>query len=84
MEDEFAELDIKTVTNQAIDEITPDEIRLAGGGTLPFKLAMLAPPFKGVAGVAPLGEKLQPGPTTSLNRPRGGLLRNLWSQAEGR
>ena len=55
MEDEFAELDITTVTNQSIDEITPDEIRLAGGGKLPFKLAMLAPPFKGVPGVAPLG-----------------------------
>lgn len=55
MEDEFAELDIQTVTNQAIDEITPDEIRLTGGGKLPFKLAMLAPPFKGVQGVASLG-----------------------------
>jgi sulfide:quinone oxidoreductase len=55
LEDEFAELDIKAVTNQAIDEITPDEIRLTGGGALPFKLAMLAPPFKGVAGVASLG-----------------------------
>lgn len=32
LEDEFAERDIRTVTNQAIDEITPDQIRLAGGG----------------------------------------------------
>jgi len=55
LEDEFAQLDIKTITSQAIDEVTPDEIRLAGGGKVPFKLAMLAPPFKGVAGVASLG-----------------------------
>ncbi len=55
LEDEFAERDIKIVTNQSIDEITPDEIRLAGGQALHFKLAMLAPPFKGVAGVAELG-----------------------------
>lgn len=55
LEDEFAALDIKTVTNQSIDEVTPGEIRLAGGGKVPFKLAMLAPPFKGVAGVASLG-----------------------------
>jgi sulfide:quinone oxidoreductase len=55
LEDEFAELDIKTITSQAIDEVAPDEIRLTGGGKVPFKLAMLAPPFKGVAGVASLG-----------------------------
>jgi sulfide:quinone oxidoreductase len=55
LEDEFARLDIKTITSQAIDEVVPDEIRLAGGGKVPFKLAMLAPPFKGVAGVASLG-----------------------------
>ena len=55
LEDEFAQLDIKTITNQAIDEVAPDEIRLTGGGKVPFKLAMLAPPFKGVAGVASLG-----------------------------
>ena len=55
IEDEFADLDIRAVTNQAIDEIVPGEIRLAGGGRLPFKLAMLAPPFKGVPGVAGLG-----------------------------
>jgi sulfide:quinone oxidoreductase len=55
LEDEFAERDIRTVTNQAIDEITPDQIRLAGGGNLPFKLAMFAPPFKGVKGVTHLG-----------------------------
>ncbi|MDW7773301.1 MAG: FAD-dependent oxidoreductase [Desulfobulbaceae bacterium] len=55
LEDEFAELDIRTITSQSIDEVTPGEIRLAGGGRVPFKLAMLAPPFKGVAGVASLG-----------------------------
>ncbi len=55
LEDEFAERDIRIIASQSIDEITPDEIRLAGGGRVPYKLAMLAPPFKGVAGVAGLG-----------------------------
>jgi len=55
LEDEFADLDIRIAASQAIDEITPGEIRLAGGGRLPFKLAMFAPPFKGVKGVAALG-----------------------------
>ncbi len=55
LEDEFAERDIKAITNQSINEITPDEIHLADGSKLPFKLAMLAPPFKGVKGVAGLG-----------------------------
>lgn len=54
-EDEFAEKDIKSITNQAIEEVTPDEIRLKDGTKIPFKLAMLAPPFKGVPAVAPLG-----------------------------
>jgi sulfide:quinone oxidoreductase len=54
-EDEFAEKDIKAVVNQAIEEVTPGEIRLKDGTKLPFKMAMLAPPFKGVPAVAPLG-----------------------------
>lgn len=55
IEDEFAERDIEIITNQAVEEITANEIRLKGGGALPFRLAMLAPPFKGVPGVAGLG-----------------------------
>ncbi|MEW6108915.1 MAG: FAD/NAD(P)-binding oxidoreductase [Nitrospirota bacterium] len=55
IEDEFAERDIKPVVNQAIDEVTPDEIRLKDGAKIPFKLAMIAPPFKGVPAVAHLG-----------------------------
>jgi sulfide:quinone oxidoreductase len=55
LEDEFAERDIKPVVNQAIEEITPGEIRLKDGDKIPFKLAMIAPPFKGVPAVAPLG-----------------------------
>ncbi len=54
-EDEFAASEIKAVVNQAIEEITPGEIRLKDGSRLPFKLAMIAPPFKGVPAVAPLG-----------------------------
>jgi sulfide:quinone oxidoreductase len=54
-EDEFAERDIKSVTSQAIEEVTPGEIKLKDGTKIPFKLAMIAPPFKGVSAVAPLG-----------------------------
>ncbi len=55
MEDEFADRDIKPIVNQAIEEVTPGEIRLKDGTKIPFKLAMIAPPFKGVPAVAPLG-----------------------------
>lgn len=55
MEDEFAERDIKVLANQSVEEFTPDEVRLKDGTKLPFKLAMFAPPFKGVPAVAPLG-----------------------------
>lgn len=54
-EDEFAERDIKAVVNQAIEEVTPGEIKLKDGSKIPFKMAMIAPPFKGVPAVAPLG-----------------------------
>ncbi len=55
MEDEFAEKEIKAIVNQAIAEVAPGEIRLQDGTKIPFKLAMIAPPFKGVPAVAPLG-----------------------------
>jgi sulfide:quinone oxidoreductase len=54
-EDEFAERDIKSLTNQSIEEISPGAIKLKDGSNLQFKLAMIAPPFKGVPAVAPLG-----------------------------
>jgi sulfide:quinone oxidoreductase len=54
-EDEFAERDIKSIISQSIEEVTPGEIKLKDGTRLPFKLAMIAPPFKGVPAVAPLG-----------------------------
>ena len=41
--------------SQAIEEVTPGEIKLKDGTKLPFKLAMIAPPFKGVPAVVPLG-----------------------------
>ncbi len=55
MENEFAERDIKPLISQAILEVAPGEIRLKDGNKIPFKLAMIAPPFKGVPAVAPLG-----------------------------
>ena len=55
MEDEFAERDIKIIANTAVEEITPEEVRLKDSTKLPFKLAMFAPAFKGVPAVTPLG-----------------------------
>ncbi len=55
IEDEFAERDIKPMVGQAIEEVTPGEIKLKGGARIPFNLAMIAPPFKGVPAVSPLG-----------------------------
>jgi sulfide:quinone oxidoreductase len=55
VEHEFAERDIKPLVSQAIAEVVPGEIRLKDGTRLPFRLAMIAPPFKGVPAVAPLG-----------------------------
>ncbi len=55
MEDEFAERDIKPIVNSSIEEVAPGEIRLKDGNKIPFKLAMIAPPFKGVPAVAQLG-----------------------------
>ena len=55
MEHEFADRDIKPLVSQAIQEVTPGEIRLKDGNKIPFKLAMIAPPFKGVPAVMPLG-----------------------------
>ena len=55
VKDEFAKRDIKYLANQAIEEVVPSELRLKDGTKLPFKLAMIAPPFKGVPAVAPLG-----------------------------
>ncbi|MGV1099740.1 NAD(P)/FAD-dependent oxidoreductase [Thiovibrio sp. JS02] len=55
VEDEFAKRDIRHVVNQAVEGVEPDNVHLADGSKLPFTLALLAPPFKGVAGVAHLG-----------------------------
>ncbi len=55
IEDEFADRDIKPLVSQAIEEVTLSEIRLKDGSKIPFNLAMIAPPFKGVPAVAPLG-----------------------------
>jgi sulfide:quinone oxidoreductase len=55
MEDEFAKRDIKIIANAAVEEITPNEVRLKDGTKIPFKLSMLAPAMKGVPAVAHLG-----------------------------
>jgi sulfide:quinone oxidoreductase len=55
LEDEFAERDIKVITNQAVEEFTPEEVRLKDGSKFPFGLAMFAPAMKGVQAVTHLG-----------------------------
>jgi len=55
MEDEFADREIKIITNQSVDEFTHEEVRLKDGTKLPFTLAMFAPPMAGVKAVFHLG-----------------------------
>ena len=55
MEDEFASRDITVIPNIAVDEFTPDEVRLSDGTKLPRKLAMFAPPMAGIKAVFHLG-----------------------------
>lgn len=55
MEDEFADREIKVIANQAVEEFTPEEVRLKDDTKLPFKLAMFAPPMAGVKAVFHLG-----------------------------
>jgi sulfide:quinone oxidoreductase len=38
---------IAWLANTAIERITPGEVHLAGGRTLPFKFSLIMPPFKG-------------------------------------
>lgn len=55
MEDEFADREIKVITNVAVEEFTPEEVRLKDGAKLPFKLSMFAPPMAGVKAVFHIG-----------------------------
>jgi sulfide:quinone oxidoreductase len=48
IEDEFAERDIKAITNAQIEEITEDEVKLKDGTVLKHKFSMIVPPFRGV------------------------------------
>jgi sulfide:quinone oxidoreductase len=55
MEDVFADREIKVITNQSVEEFTPNEVRLKDGTKLAFNLAMFAPPMAGVKAVFHLG-----------------------------
>jgi sulfide:quinone oxidoreductase len=55
MEDEFAKRDIKVISNAAVEEFTPGEVKLREGMKFPFKLSMFAPAMKGIPAVAHLG-----------------------------
>ena len=47
----FKKLDIKWVTNSWIEKVTQNEIHLKDGKTIPFKFAIIIPPFKGVQAI---------------------------------
>ena len=47
----FKKLKINAITNIAIEKITDTEIQLSNGKTLPYKYAMIIPPFVGVEAV---------------------------------
>lgn len=55
MEDEFARRDIKIITNTAVEQMSPGEVKLKDGTKIPFTLGMFAPAMKGVPAVAHLG-----------------------------
>jgi sulfide:quinone oxidoreductase len=52
MEDEFAAHSITPVTNAAIREVHPGRVVLESGQEIPFRYAMVIPPFAGVDAVA--------------------------------
>ncbi|MBI3350980.1 MAG: FAD-dependent oxidoreductase [Nitrospirae bacterium] len=52
MEDEFADHDIKFVTNASIKEVKPGNLTLESGQEIPFRYSMFIPPFAGVDAVA--------------------------------
>lgn len=55
LEDEFAEKDIKVLTNTAVKEISPNRVILGDGTELPFAFSMFVPPFRGVDAVVNSG-----------------------------
>ncbi|HRF50952.1 MAG TPA: FAD-dependent oxidoreductase [Anaerolineales bacterium] len=47
----FSRYNIESIPNVAIDHITPDTIRLSTGRDLPYKYAMIIPPFMGIEAI---------------------------------
>jgi sulfide:quinone oxidoreductase len=47
----FKKLDINWITNAWIEKVTQNEIYLKDGKTIPFKFAIIIPPFKGVQAI---------------------------------
>ncbi len=52
MEDEFADQDIRYITNSSIKEVKPGAVVLESGEEIPFRLSMIIPSFTGVDAVA--------------------------------
>jgi sulfide:quinone oxidoreductase len=44
-------LNIEPIISVATEEVTPTEVHLSGGRTVPFKYAIIIPPFKGVEAI---------------------------------
>ncbi|MFN3477307.1 MAG: NAD(P)/FAD-dependent oxidoreductase, partial [Candidatus Methylomirabilales bacterium] len=47
----FRRLKIDGITNAVVEKVTPGMVHLANGRTLPFKYAMIIPPFQGVEAI---------------------------------
>jgi sulfide:quinone oxidoreductase len=58
---------IEAVTNAMVREISPGEVHLADGRSIPFRYAMLAPRFLGVDAVRALGEITTPAGFVRVN-----------------
>jgi sulfide:quinone oxidoreductase len=52
LEDEFADQDIKYITNATIKEVKPEAVVLESGQEIPFRYSMIIPSFTGVDAVA--------------------------------
>lgn len=63
LEDEFAEKDIKVLTNTAVKKSGPNRVILKDGTELPFAFSMFVPPFRGVDAVAITPKEVTPIPT---------------------
>jgi sulfide:quinone oxidoreductase len=48
----FKKLEIEWITNAAIKNVVPNEINLTDGRKIPYKFAIIIPPFKGIQAIS--------------------------------